>query len=327
MRHVDRLYIDLEKPSKLKEASTFDLLQDIINMGNADLVKSTIYRASYSTTYRNEEGNKSHTIDALNKFYNYKCAYCESIEALDVEHYRPKGKITNIDNSVISNTGYYWLAYEWSNLIPACNKCNREGGKNSKFPYQNNGNTRVQNPSLDNQGKLELSKCLISNQDFINELPLLLNPETENSFLNYFSFKNDVNLKGIEIEGKDSNGKGSATIIICKLNRESLSRNRYVNVIHPFIKSLKAIFVKTEQGLITHSKLKEEVYNHFEKLFDNIYDEELPYTLLTKYILFSTNNFNQIVLPYLPKDIRTIVQIAFSTYYKHNFNNHSNEFL
>ncbi|KAF7963934.1 hypothetical protein AWV80_04050 [Cupriavidus sp. UYMU48A] len=40
---------------------------------------------------------------------------------MDVEHYRPKGGVA--DDS--THRGYWWLALEWSNLLPSCIDCNR----------------------------------------------------------------------------------------------------------------------------------------------------------------------------------------------------------
>lgn len=60
---------------------------------------------------------------ALLKMSHYKCAYCESaIEngSMDIEHYRPKGGIIDDD----THPGYWWLAFEWTNLLPSCRPCN-----------------------------------------------------------------------------------------------------------------------------------------------------------------------------------------------------------
>ena len=56
---------------------------------------------------------------ALEKLFHFKCAYCESSIAnqdWDVEHFRPKGRVAEREK----HTGYYWLAYEWTNLYPSC---------------------------------------------------------------------------------------------------------------------------------------------------------------------------------------------------------------
>ncbi|NZD63149.1 endonuclease [Rhizobium sp. WYCCWR 11290] len=62
---------------------------------------------------------------ALDKLFFGKCAYCESRYAnqapVDVEHYRPKGRIAGVAN----HPGYWLLAMVWDNLLPSCIDCNR----------------------------------------------------------------------------------------------------------------------------------------------------------------------------------------------------------
>lgn len=64
-----------------------------------------------------------------------KCAFCESkIEAVmygDVEHYRPKRGFAR--RRVLMRPGYYWLAYDWDNLLVACQLCNQRHKRNA-FP-------------------------------------------------------------------------------------------------------------------------------------------------------------------------------------------------
>lgn len=61
---------------------------------------------------------------ALRAMSRSKCAYCESniwsTRADQVEHYRPKGKVTGL----INHPGYWWLAHSWTNLLPTCRGCN-----------------------------------------------------------------------------------------------------------------------------------------------------------------------------------------------------------
>jgi hypothetical protein len=94
-----------------------------------------------------------------------KCAYCETyitdFQHGDVEHFRPKAGITDEnDNPVylknndgtakkdgagnsVPHPGYYWLAYDWTNLLPSCIKCNEADvinnqkiGKHMRFPVK-----------------------------------------------------------------------------------------------------------------------------------------------------------------------------------------------
>jgi len=96
--------------------------------------------------------------------FNGKCAYCETRivgsdqvgldQPGDVEHFRPKGRVVGDDGKEIqvrskkgdlaNHPGYYWLAYDWTNLLPSCATCNRpaktpEGkliGKWDRFPVR-----------------------------------------------------------------------------------------------------------------------------------------------------------------------------------------------
>ncbi len=111
---------------------------------------------------------------SLHKFHKGKCCYCERKRdngaEIDVEHYRPKGEIKEV-----SKIGYWWLAYEWTNLFMACKKCN--GAKLSKFPLLANG-VRALKPSS------PLNK----------ENPLFPNPENE-EVENLFWWRFDPELK------------------------------------------------------------------------------------------------------------------------------------
>ncbi len=87
--------------------------------------------------------------------FHGKCAYCEcyitDFQRGDIEHYRPKLAVTDENDQpiqvrdeqgqVIPHRGYYWLAYDWRNLLPSCTSCNQPGesklGKRNRFPVAN----------------------------------------------------------------------------------------------------------------------------------------------------------------------------------------------
>jgi hypothetical protein len=93
----------------------------------------------------------------LKNVFHFKCAYCESLLTLDrykgdAEHFRPKGRVVFLaekegrkvparcsypDDSEDEHPGYFWLAYNWQNLVPACSYCNSGKGKVDQFPVQN----------------------------------------------------------------------------------------------------------------------------------------------------------------------------------------------
>jgi uncharacterized protein (TIGR02646 family) len=69
-----------------------------------------------------------------------KCCYCETKDFTstsygDVEHFRPKGGYQQERTDALTKPGYYWLAYEWSNLYFACTRCNSDY-KGNYFPLR-----------------------------------------------------------------------------------------------------------------------------------------------------------------------------------------------
>lgn len=68
-------------------------------------------------------------VGSLLSLFHKKCAYCESsftaTQPVDIEHYRPKGKVEGLDDHL----GYWWLAADWENLLPSCIDCNRRRGQ------------------------------------------------------------------------------------------------------------------------------------------------------------------------------------------------------
>ncbi len=74
-----------------------------------------------------------------------KCVYCEEnifrAQHGDAEHFRPKAAVDWVDFERVKigkgktrrdHPGYYWLIYDWKNLIPACVLCNQISTKNSE---------------------------------------------------------------------------------------------------------------------------------------------------------------------------------------------------
>lgn len=69
-----------------------------------------------------------------------KCCYCERkilpSDFGDVEHFRPKRGVRSRSSRALLRPGYYWLAYDWGNLLVSCGVCNT-GWKMSHFPLRN----------------------------------------------------------------------------------------------------------------------------------------------------------------------------------------------
>ena len=91
----------------------------------------------------------------------------------DVEHFRPKGAYQKLNSTNLTYPGYYWLAYNWDNLMLSCEKCNRSYKRN-QFPLQT-----------------EATRKLFHNHpnSIPNEDPLLINPNFEDPSVHIIFFK------------------------------------------------------------------------------------------------------------------------------------------
>lgn len=174
-----------------------------------DKISDDVYRGK-----KTRKGVVTYEIqDLLSKIYDNKCAYCESIEYKpEVEHYRPKKSVKEDAN----HSGYYWLCYEWTNLLPSCHYCNTSGGKGTQFPIMGQ---RIQNAPIENN-EFNTERCKLNANELLNEKPMLLHPEID-EVENFFGFKQTG-----EIIGVDNLGRGKATINICNLNRDNLKIQR-----------------------------------------------------------------------------------------------------
>jgi hypothetical protein len=166
--------------------------------------------------------------DCLKDYFHGKCAYCESdFEAVswgDVEHYRPKRKVTGA-----IHPGYYWLAYDPSNLMPSCERCNRADGKLNKFPIAAAG-----------------KRALAQGDDLRAEAALLLNPYdpahcgTTARHLRYVFERDGWELLPTgRIEGLTP--EGIESVDTYKLNRMALVKRRRKNQMAA-IKALRAAY-------------------------------------------------------------------------------------
>lgn len=174
------------------------------------------------------------------KFHG-KCAYCEAKVELDqhgdVEHFRPKAAVTDDDFKPIMvqdaagnsfpHPGYFWLAYEYTNLLLSCELCNQPSsdkqgsklGKRNRFPLQTPPGYAV-NP-----------------QDVGAERPLLLNPLNDDPS-KHFQFDPDTGrLIPLTPEGRKC-------VEVFDLNdREGLAKVRldiYINVLGSCQKAIEA---------------------------------------------------------------------------------------
>jgi uncharacterized protein (TIGR02646 family) len=290
------------KPEIFKKQKTINDWELIASTGNITLIKDTIYKGSY----KDAKGKaQSKVREKLNEFYFSKCAYCETLCKAEIEHYRPKKGVTE-DNL---HNGYYWLCYEWSNLVPSCRYCNTEGGKGNQFPIKG---TRVKLPPFDVQFKLD--KEQIKANALLSEQPYLLHPEIDNP-INYLDFKIDSHGQGVEIQGIDGvNERGEQTIKICNLNREYLKFARKQNVIDEFVFLINSYFELWVNNLISIENLPKAFVLAFEEMTEKSKDIELEHHLLRNCIVKDETSFQRLIISQLQENQQVIVQESFREY-------------
>ena len=142
---------------------------------------------------------------ALQKAQADKCGFCESkfahIAYGDVEHFRPKGGYRQSEGDPLTQPGYYWLAYEWSNLFVSCTLCNQRFKRNL-FP--------LGDPS---------TRAVSHNDNVSREQPLFINPELDEP-REHIAFREEV---AYPVDGSP---RGFATIECFGLNRDPLLEQR-----------------------------------------------------------------------------------------------------
>jgi hypothetical protein len=205
--------------------------------------------------------------DKLKEIFDEKCAFCEcniSVGShLDVEHYRPKKK-------------YYWLGYEWSNLLLACPICNRDN-KKTKFPLGTPSNI-VNTPPVMPSGELNEAKCHILSPELLAESPLLLHPAIHDPS-EHLKFLPNGDVEGITEEGKES-------IKVFGLRRDKLVIERKEIIWDMQVELLKAVSTNSSE------KLHEPIFQIIEKLCHR-FERKKPFLGFTQAIL---NNFEEFIV-------------------------------
>ena len=134
---------------------------------------------------------------ALAACHSGKCCYCETwiptpYAHSHVEHWRPKSSSRQGRDDKNIWPGYYWLAYDWDNLLWSCFFCN-SANKNDLFP--------LVNPTM---------RARNHNMSVEDEKPAILKPDGAEDLRRHIKFVSD------EVIWLTSRGK--KTIEVLRLN-------------------------------------------------------------------------------------------------------------
>lgn len=125
----------------------------------------TVYDAGGQPQVKSGVYNAPDVKAALLVAQHEKCAFCETRDTRSpgaVEHFRPKHGWKQQRSDSLNRPGYFWLGYEWSNLLFSCTMCNDTGHKGNLFP--------LSDPS---------KRARPRAQSIAAEDPLLINPYEE----------------------------------------------------------------------------------------------------------------------------------------------------
>jgi uncharacterized protein (TIGR02646 family) len=165
---------------------------------------------------------------ALREMQHNKCCFCEAcvphISSGDVEHYRPKAGFRQEQEGELERPGYYWLAYDWENLLFCCEICNRRH-KRDLFPLAD-----------------PRSRARSHHGAIAQESPLFVNPAAEDPAQS-ISFNEEVPLP---VAGS---ARDAATIRAIGLDRPALNERRLGHLqTSRLIVALALLFPGTPEG-------------------------------------------------------------------------------
>jgi len=202
-----------------------------------------------------------------------KCCFCEStithISYGDVEHFRPKAGFIQQDGDSFTKPGYYWLAYEWSNLFLACQICNQRHKKNL-FPL-----TRPANRARSHRDDVSRERAV-----FVH--PVDEDPERFITFREFAAIP------------KNRSTRGKRTIDALELNRQELAIVRrdifeFARAVHLARQNLLAL-AKTQPGGL--SPAQQSSLDEFNRIIRRSLLPESQYSSMMK-ALAEAMHFNE----------------------------------
>ena len=149
-----------------------------------------------------------------------------------MEHFRPKGGYQQTEKQPLQKPGYYWLAYNFSNLFFACQKCN-EVYKRNYFPLAD-----------------ESKRAASPTHDCSDEDSLILHPEWDNP-------EEHITFVGEMVKTKDGSVKGLETIKRTGLERSELEESR--------LEQLRPLLILAQIARSSHL-FASEAQNHFKEI-------------------------------------------------------------
>jgi uncharacterized protein (TIGR02646 family) len=200
-----------EVPAALNSAAVAEARQAIAKIA----LNGKPMSAQFPSLWGNKEVRQ-----ALWIMQNKKCGYCERRRDVnresDIDHFRPKAEVALAPD----HKGYWWLAYDWKNLLFSCRHCN-QSYKLNHFPIPDESR-RVDSEAkeLRSEHAYLIDPCNVDDDPescftyFVQELKLA---KDETETLVYVQPRPD---------DEWNKERASRTIEVLKLNRKELLEER-----------------------------------------------------------------------------------------------------
>ncbi len=206
----------------------------------------------------------------LLKIHYSKCAFCEvgiSIEESTafLTHYRPPEI-------------YYWLIYEWTNMLPVCEECKLY--EDFQFPIMNK-HKRVKKPPEDRM------LWRIDSDIHLAEDPLIINPELDIPE-KYIAIDREGNLQPIK-----RNLRAASTITSYKINMGSSAVARH-RIVREFTQELYQAAADLLQENIRYPTPLALLQKYFEPVLTELNAmaaQRTPHAMLGKNMIFNFEYF------------------------------------
>jgi len=220
-----------------------------------------------------DEYNHDDVRHKLRTHFGIKCIYCESspiaTSTFRIDHFRPKKGIRGT-----AHTGYYWLAYEWTNLLQSCQLCN--GKKSNYFPLED-PLTRVYHDTPHATEKIFRNP---TKSPLADERRSLLHPELD-EVEKHFYFNADGTISSYTVEG-------AVSISCYDLQRDDLVFSRK-KIKDEILEDIKEALKRYEGNLTTESPIvaKKLLFDFLEDKFRKLlisFKSNRPFSLFSFYM-------------------------------------------
>jgi uncharacterized protein (TIGR02646 family) len=190
--------------------------------------------------------------DALRVLQNGKCCFCEAkvshISHGDVEHFRPKAAWKAKEKQKLTKPGYYWLAYDFSNLYFSCQICNQLYKKNY-FP--------LSDPAM---------RAQTHDDDLTLEDPLIVDPGNEDP-AQHLMYHREI------VVERNNSPKGRETISRTGLNRPEIVGDRfeYLSLMQTLAQVARGTSAEASQA-----RAQFKTAGRFDKVYSTMIRENFP---------------------------------------------------